>query len=154
MFANRSLFSQSDKAIKISFQQLSVSLLKECIEKGLLLAPILSLVLSCNGRNPFRLRKGRRGRMAGHSDCSVPLSLPVFPFHLNVRDSIGCSFVPGLLMNGSGGHIAPVPSMPGTNMLRSSHIILLRAGCRKESKHIGGLGLGSEKRSRWDVFTA
>lgn len=129
-------------------------MLKECIEKGLLLSPILSLVLSCNGRNPFRLRKGRRGRMAGHSDCPVPLSVPVFPFCLNVRDIIGCSFAPGLLTDGSGGHIAPDSSMPGTDVLRSSHIILLRAGCQKEWKHIGGLGLGGEKRSRWDVFTA
>lgn len=139
---------------RFPFQQLSVSLLKECIEKGLLLSPILSLVLSCNGRNPFRLRKRRRGRMAGHSDCPVPLSVPVFPFCLNVRDIIGCSFAPGLLTDGSSGHIAPVPSMPGTDVLRSSHIILLRAGCQKEWKHTGGLGLGGEKRSRWDVFTA
>lgn len=139
---------------RFPFQQLSVSLLKECIEKGLLLSPILSLILSCNGRNPFRLRKGRCGRMAGHSDCPVPLSVPVFPFRLNVRDTIGCSFAPGLLTDGSGGHITPVPSMPGTDVLRYSHIILLRAGCQKEWKHIGGLGLGGEKRSRWDVFTA
>lgn len=139
---------------RFPFQQLSVSLLKECIEKGLLLSPILSLVLSCNGRNPFRLRKRRRGRMAGHSDCPVPLSVPVFPFCLNVRGIIRCSFAPGLLTDGSGGHIAPDSSMPGTDVLRSSHIILLRAGCQKEWKHTGGLGLGGEKRSRWDVFTA
>lgn len=127
-------------------------MLKECIEKGLLLAPILSLVVSCKCRNPFRLRKGCRGRMARHSACPV-LSVPVFPFRLNVRDIIGCSFVPGLLTDGSGGHIAPVPSMPGTDMLKSSHIILLRAGCQKELKHIGGLGVGSEKRSRWDAWS-
>lgn len=88
------------------------------------------------------------------SDHPVPPPVPVFSVCLNVHDTIGCSFAPGPHLTAGVATLASVPSLCGTDRLRSSHIILPRAGCQNERKHIGGLSSGSGRQSRWGVFTA
>lgn len=92
--------------------------------------------------------------MMWSSDHPVPPSVPVFSVCLNVHDTRGCSFAPGPHLTAGVATLASVPSLCGTDRLRSSHIILPRAGCQNERKHIGGLSSGSGRQSRWGVFTA